>query len=100
MLPAIGVSRFGASKVTLGKSPVPARSFWMGYQDITKASWNRIGTAPQSGVCCRGRGARVCVGLVVGYNPPPWTERGAGVAGVAPECNLLNCAFKITGGKL
>lgn len=100
MVPAIGVSWFGASEVTLGKSPIPATSFWTGYLGITKASRNRIGSAPQSGVCCRGRGARVCVGLVVGYNPPPRIEHGAGVAGVAPECNLLNCAFKITGGKL
>lgn len=35
-----------------------------------------------------------------GLTPNPPLEHGAGVAGVAPESNLLNCAFKITGGKL
>lgn len=32
------VSAIGGSGVALGKSPIPATSFWMGYPGITKES--------------------------------------------------------------
>lgn len=63
--------------------------------------WNRTGSAHWSRVCCRRRGARVYAGTASagGFSPTikTWTYL---VAGVALESNLLNCVFKITGGRL